>query len=215
MLIEAYVDSLESAVAAEAAGADRLELCGPGEGGLTPSDDLLRAVLAVSKVPVHAMIRPREGDFVYSAEEIELMRKQIETAKRAGAAGVVLGVLREDSTIDAERMWEFIGRARAMRLAFHRAFDQTPDADAAFETLRALGVDIVLTSGHAATALEGAETIARHVARAGDRLSVLAGGKVRAGNVRQLAERTAVREVHARASDVAEFRALVKTLRPR
>ena len=215
MLIEAFVVSAEQARAAEEAGADRLELCGPGEGGLTPSDDLLRAVLAQSRIPVHVMIRPREGDFFYSPDEIDTMRRDIEAAKRAGTAGVVVGVLREDRTIDAERMWEFIGRARAMRVAFHRAFDQTPDADVAFDTLRALGVDIVLTSGHAATALDGAETIARHVARAGDRLVVLAGGTVRAANVREIAERTAVREVHASAMDANEFAALVKTLRPR
>jgi copper homeostasis protein len=213
MLIEAYVDSLASARAAEAAGAGRLELCGPGEGGLTPSDDLLRQVMAVSKVPVHAMIRPREGDFVYSDDEIEAMRRSIESAKRAGAAGVVLGVLREDSTIDAERMWELIGRARAMRVGFHRAFDRTPDADVALDTLLQLGVDLVLTSGHAATALEGAATIARHVTRGGDRMTILAGGTVRAANVAALVERTGVREVHARATDAAVFAALVRAAR--
>ena len=101
MLLEAFVDSLDSALAAEAAGADRLELCGPGDGGLSPSDELLRAVIAAVRVPVHAMIRPREGDFVYSRAELEQMRRDIETAKRAGAAGVVMGVLRDDNTIDA------------------------------------------------------------------------------------------------------------------
>ena len=149
--------------------------------------------------------------------ELEQMRRSIEVAKRAGAHGVVLGVLRDDATIDAERMWEFVGRARAMRVAFHRAFDQTPDPDAALDTLVQLGVDLVLTSGHASTAIDGANTLARHVGRAGDRIVILAGGKVRAPNVARLVELTGVREVHAWALDPAsnDFAELVATAKPR
>jgi copper homeostasis protein len=141
------------------------------------------------------------------------MRRGVELAKGAGAAGVVFGILRADGTLDEERMRDLIALGRPLRVVCHRAFDRTPDADAALETLLALGVDLVLTSGHAPTALEGAETLARLVRRAGDALVILAGGTVRAENVAELVAATGVREVHARASDPAVFAALVRAAR--
>lgn len=212
-IVEACVASLESARAAESAGADRLELCGPGAGGVTPTPSLLAMVMAHVRVPVHVMVRPREGDFVYSAPDFAAMRRGVELAKGAGAAGVVFGVLRADHSLDAERMAELVALARPMRVACHRAFDATPDADAALDTLLALGVDLVLTSGHAPTALEGAATLARHVNRAGALLTILAGGSVRAANVAALVSASGVREVHARATDPAIFAALVRCVR--
>ena len=212
-LIEAYVDTLETARAAEASGAGRLELCGPGEGGLTPSPALLALVMAHAAIPVHVMVRPREGGFRYTADEFAAMRRGVELAKGAGAAGVVFGILRADATLDEERMRDLIALARPLRVACHRAFDRTPDADAALETLLALGVDLVLTSGHAPTAIEGTPTLARLVRRAGDALVILAGGTVRAENVAELVAATGVREVHARASDPAAFAALVRAAR--
>lgn len=198
MLIEAYVTSPAEAEAAERAGAGRIELCGPGEGGLTPSRaDVERTLRAVS-VPVHVMIRPREGNFRYSEIEFDAMRRAVEWVSGSGAAGVVFGVLRPDRTLDIPRMQELITLAWPLRIACHRAFDATPDADAALDVLLALGVDLVLTSGHAPTALEGAETLARHVHRAAGRLTVLAGGSVRAENVRDVVARSGVHEVHAR-----------------
>src|SRR5262245_49285853 len=104
MLIEAYVETLAEARAAIEAGADRLELCGPGEGGPTPSPELLTSVLAVSRVPVHVMIRPREGAFVYTPAEREAMRAAVVMAREAGAAGVVFGILREDGRLDVDAM---------------------------------------------------------------------------------------------------------------
>lgn len=210
-LIEACVDSIESARAAEAAGADRLELCGPGEGGLTPSPGLLADVLSAARVPVHVMIRPREGDFVYSTDEFAEMRRSVELAREAGAHGVVFGMLRAHHTLDADRMAELIALAR-LPVVCHRAFDRTPDADAALDTLLALGVGRVLTSGHARTALEGRETLARHVRRAEDRLVILAGGSVRAGNAHEIVAATGVRELHARATDPAVFAELVRAV---
>lgn len=211
-LIEACVDSAGSARAAEAAGADRLELCGPGEGGLTPSPALLEQVLRAASVPVHVMIRPREGDFMYSADEFAAMRRHVEVAHEAGAHGVVFGMLRADRTLDSERMAELVTLAR-IPVACHRAFDSTPDADVALDTLIRLGVARVLTSGHARTALEGRETLARHVRRAGDRITILAGGSVRAHNARTIVAATGVRELHARATESAVFAALVQAIR--
>lgn len=210
LLIEACVDSLDTARAAQEAGAGRLELCGPGDGGLTPSPELLAAVLAVATVPVHVMVRPREGDFLYSESEFLAMREAVLGARAAGAHGVVFGTLREDSTIDIERMAELLALARPMRVACHRAFDRTTSPDAALDDLLGLGVDLVLTSGHASTAIEGAETLAHHVRRAGSRITILAGGSVRAANIHALVASTGVREVHARATDRAVFADVVQ-----
>jgi copper homeostasis protein len=201
ILLEAYVTSAVEALAAEDAGAGRIELCGPGEGGLTPSETSLLNALSLVHVPVHVMIRPREGDFVYSDAEFAQMREGVRMAKQAGARGVVFGVLHADSTLDVARMRELMHLARPLKVGCHRAFDRTPDADAALDALIALGVHVVLTSGHAATALEGAATLKRHVARAGDRISVLAGGTVRATNARALIAASGVSAVHARGLD--------------
>lgn len=213
LLIEAYVDSVESARSAEASGAGRLELCGPGEGGLTPSAALLALVMAHARVPVHVMVRPREGGFTYSADEFRAMERGVELAKGAGAAGVVFGILDVDGTLDSARMRDLIALARPMRVACHRAFDRTPDADAALDALIGLDVDLVLTSGHATTALEGAATLARHVLRSAGRITILAGGTVRAVNVAALVAASGVHEVHARATVPAVFDALVSTSR--
>lgn len=212
MLIEAYVTSADQAVAAVAAGAGRIELCGPGEGGLTPSTESLAETLRRVQVPVHAMLRPRQGGFVYSDAECALMRRDALRIRESGAAGIVFGILRADGTLDADRMAEVIAIARPLRVGCHRAFDATPDADAALETLLSLGVDVVLTSGHATTALEGAETLARHVRLAAGRIVVLAGGNVRAENVRALLQTSGVPELHARGLDPAIIAGLVAAL---
>ncbi|HVH39444.1 MAG TPA: copper homeostasis protein CutC [Gemmatimonadaceae bacterium] len=209
-LVEACVDTAELASAAEASGADRLELCGPGEGGLTPPRELLELVMRRSRVPVHAMIRPREGDFCYTSDEFEAMRRDVVAVREAGAQGAVFGVLRADATLDVDRMRVLVDLARPMRVACHRAFDRTPDPDAALDELMALGVDLVLTSGHARTATEGAEVLARHVRRAGNRITILGGGSIRAGNARALLQATGLGEVHARATDTEAFAALVR-----
>ncbi|MHB1297576.1 MAG: copper homeostasis protein CutC [Gemmatimonadaceae bacterium] len=212
ILVEACVDTAELAMAAESAGASRLELCGPGEGGLTPPPALLQQVMLRSQVPVHVMVRPREGDFVYTTAEFAAMRRDVVAARDAGAQGVVFGALRADDSLDLARMRELVQLARPMRVACHRAFDRTPDPDAALDALMALGVDLVLTSGHARTAAEGATVLARHVQRAGGRITILAGGSIRAGNASALLRATGLllREVHARATDTEAFAALVR-----
>lgn len=212
ILLEAYVTSAVEALAAEDAGAGRIELCGPGEGGLTPSETSLLNALSLVHVPVHVMIRPREGDFVYSDAEFAQMREGVRMAKAAGARGVVFGVLHADGTLDVARMRELMHLARPLKVGCHRAFDRTPDADAALDALIALGVHVVLTSGHAATALEGAATLKRHVERAGERISVLAGGTVRATNVRAIIAASGVRAVHARGLDQRVIAELAEVL---
>ena len=209
-LVEAYVDELATAVAAAQHGAGRLELCGPGEGGLTPSPALLREVLDAVRIPVHAMVRPRTGDFVYSDGEFAAMREGVAMAKDAGAAGVVFGITHADGTIDVARMAELVALARPMRVGIHRAFDRAPDPDVALDQVIALGIDVVLTSGHAESAEQGIPTLARLVTRASGRTVILAGGGVRAPNVRRIIRETGVHEVHARASDPEVFAAVVR-----
>ncbi len=216
VLVEAYVETLAQAERAVAEGADRLELCGPGEGGLTPPDGLLAQVRTRCAVPVRVMIRPRAGDFVYSPSEFQAMRRSIQVAADTGADGVVLGILRVSKALDLERMRDLVAAARPLRVICHRAFDLTPDAGEAFDQLVALGVDGVLTAGHAPTASEGAATIARHVRRADAAsrpLEVIAGGSVRGANARALVESTNVCAVHARATEVGTIAAIVAALR--
>jgi len=199
ILLEAAVDSLDDAIAAVDGGADRLELCANLDvGGTTPAQSLIEQVRRRVQIPVFAMIRPRGGSFVYSDAEIDRMRRDIEMALDLGVAGVVLGVLDASNAIDVQRSRSLIGVAGGARVTFHRAFDRTPDPIAAADTLVSLGVSRVLTSGGAASAIDGADVLALLVSRVGDRLGILAGGGVRANNVRDILRRSGVREVHAR-----------------
>ena len=180
-------------------GAERLELCDFSvEGGRTPMEATVREVLNEVSCPVHLLIRPRGGGFVYPEPELRVIERQIDMAKELGARAVVLGVLRADRRVDRVALARLIGRARPLEVVFHRAIDMGPDPVAELDALQALGVDRVLTSGGAPTALEGVATIRRMVEVAGASLIIMAGGGVRARNVRELVERTGVIELHAR-----------------
>jgi copper homeostasis protein len=214
ILIEAAVESLDDAFAAIDGGADRLELCADLDaGGTTPSRALVAEVLPRVSVPVLVMIRPRAGDFVYSRAEHERMTADVTAAVDSGAAGVVVGALHGDGRIDEEALRALIASARGRPLTFHRAIDDTPDSVAAIDILVSLGVARVLSSGAAPTAIEGADVLAAMVARAGDALQVVAGGGVRASNVREVVQRSQVREVHARcAGDASRIRGIRQAL---
>ena len=200
-LFELCADSLEAARAAQAGGADRMELCEElAISGVTPSEALLREVLSAVSLPVHVLIRPRGGDFFYSAEEFHRMTLQIEQAKTAGAAGVALGVLLEDGRVDVERTRELVELARPLHVTFHRAFDETSRADygmdEALEDVIDTGADSLLTSGGAANVLIGAEQIGRLQAQAGDRLEVMAGGGLKLDNLAEVVRRSGVTCLH-------------------
>ena len=205
ILIEAAVESLDDARAAIAGGAHRLELCAELDaGGTTPARSIVAKVLTDVMVPVLVMIRPRPGDFVYTRAELDRMRDDIGIALDLGAAGVVLGALDASGRVDTVATRELTAAARGRPVTFHRAIDDTPDVLAAIESLTALGVARVLSSGTAPTALEGIHTLAAMVERAGNALKIVAGGGVRGDNVAQVVRRTGVREVHARCGGDAE-----------
>ena len=215
ILVEAAVDSLDDALAAVAGRADRLELCANLDvGGTTPDRTLVAQVLERVDVPVLVMIRPRGGSFVYTSAELDRMRRDIGTVMELGAAGVVFGALDGTKRIDVEQTRSLVSVAAGAPVTFHRAFDRTPDLLASLDTLVSLGVTRVLTSGGAATASEGVEMLAALVARAAGAIEILAGGGVRASNVRELVRRTRVREVHARCEgDADRIRAISDAVR--
>ena len=199
ILVEACVDAVQGALDAERAGAARVELCANlAEGGTTPSAGMLRAVTRCVALPVFALVRPRGGDFVYDAAEIEVMLRDIEYAKAYDAQGIVSGALNPDGTVDEDGTSALLEAAHPLPFTFHRALDATRDLDEALDTLQAIGVPRVLTSGGAPTALEGTAAIARLVRRGGGRIVVMAGGGVRRGHVADLVQATHVPEVHLR-----------------
>lgn len=204
VLVEACVDSVASAVAAERGGAGRLELCSAlADGGTTPSAGMLSAVKAATRLPVVVIVRPRGGGFVHTADEIAVMRLDIEAARMLGADGVALGVLTSDGRVDAGQLHTLVAAAGALPVTFHRAFDLTRDREEALELLIQLGVKRVLTSGGAPSALDGISAITALVRRAAGQVEVMAGGGVREEHVQELVHRTGVREVHVRGTRLA------------
>ena len=201
ILIEACVGTVTSALTAQAAGAHRLELCSNlVEGGVTPSLGLLERVLTRVSIPVHVLIRPRGGDFLFEENERAVMLRDVALAKAAGARGVVVGALGPDGRVDAEVTGLLLAAARPMSVTFHRAFDLARDPAEALDELIALGADRLLTSGQAPNALEGVTTIAALVKQSAGRVVILAGGGVNETNVARVIRETGVREIHVGAS---------------
>lgn len=204
-ILEVCVDSVESALAAEVGGADRLELCQSlCEGGLTPSPGLLAEVRERVKIPIAVMIRPRGADFCYSEAEFKVMRRDLILARQAGADMIVLGLLKPDGSVDVPRTKELIALARPLPVTFHRAFDMARDAGTALEDLIALGVERVLTSGKERTAAEGLDTIVALLRQARGRITIVPGGGINEQNVIQILTATGVKEFHVSASATQE-----------
>lgn len=206
--VEICLEDLAGVRVAEAAGADRIELCAAlSEGGITPSIGTVAGALgAVERMGVNVLVRQRGGDFVYDADELAAMTTDIHAIRALpNPAGVplafVVGALNPDGTVDEDATRALVHACGEAPVTFHKAFDQTPDRRAALETLVGLGVARVLTSGGAPTVLEGADELSSLVAQAGDRIVVLAGGGVRPANAAEVVARTGVREVHLRAAE--------------
>lgn len=212
VLVEACCDSIYTARAAQEVGAGRVELCGPGDGGTTPSLGLMARARDLLHIPLHVMIRPHTRDFMYDDDDLDVMANDIITARTMGMDGVVLGPLQHHGMVHVQQLALLAQLARPMKVVFHRAFDRTPDAHAALHALMLAGVDIVLTSGHARTALEGVSMLRALQTIAGDRLTILAGGSVRADCVRRIVDESGVREVHSRGTDPMIVRDVVSAL---
>lgn len=191
MKLEACIENVEEALLARASDLHRVELCASlNIGGITPSQGLIEVCNERVNIEIHTMIRPRGGDFCYHMDEISIMRRDIEMAARAGSSGVVFGTLNEMNQVnqsDLQRLTE-IAKSLNMEVTFHRAFDWCEHPIQALDTLIEYGVDRILTTGGASTAIEGVEQIAQMVQHANGRIQIMAGGGVNSENARKLKE---------------------------
>lgn len=198
--LEICAASLASALAAQAGGAHRIELCQNLEqGGITPSYGLIKEVMAQLHIPVFVLIRPRPGGFVYSPGELAIMRADIELCRTLGCAGVVLGVLDAAGRIDVAQCQELVTLAQPLEVTFHRAFDACADQTQALENVVALGCQRILTSGGQPSATAGQDQLAALVAQAAGRVRIMPGAGITGANLRTLIAHTGAQDFHASA----------------
>lgn len=192
--------NIESCILAEAAGAQRIELCdNPGEGGTTPSYGFIKAAREHVQIELYPIIRPRGGDFFYTDAEFEIMKADVQICKELGCDGVVIGILNADGTVDKKRCKELAGIAYPLGVTFHRAFDRVNNAAQALEDVIEIGCERILTSGLVPNALDGAETLAALIKQADERIIIMPGSGVRADNIVELAQKTGAVEFHTSA----------------
>ena len=204
MLLEICANSFDSALNAEKAGADRIELCSElSIGGITPSYGVLKKITSELKIPVHVLVRPRSGDFTYTKDEFDIIKENIKICKELGVSGIVTGILNEDNTIDFQRTQELIELSKPLHFAFHRAFDCVPNPKESLQKLIDLGVKTILTSGQKPKAENGIELLNELQQIAGDKLTILAGGGVNPKNVRAF-KKAGLKAVHASASIITQ-----------
>jgi len=188
--LEVACFNVASAIIAQESGADRVELCANlSAGGITPSrEEVLEARQKLS-IDLFVMIRPRGGNFVYSDEEFEQMKKEITSLKTSGINGFVFGMLDEAGNVNTAQNTELVNLAKPLICTFHRAFDAAADAAAALEVVIACGFKTILTSGQKPNAVEGVETLAELIAKANNRITIMPGGGVRSSNISMLKEK--------------------------
>ena len=200
--LEVCANSVTSAIAAQKGGAARVELCGNlAQGGTTPSYGEILTARKHLHIKLHVLIRPRNGDFLYSALEYEIMQADIRNCIAAGCDGIVTGILKADGTIDTERCTPLVNMAKehGLSVTFHRAFDMCADLYQALEDVIALGCDRILTSGGRSTAMEGAAVIMHLIDRAAGRIIILPGSGINDHNVADLVHFSKATEVHSSA----------------
>lgn len=199
-LLEIACFNLESAIIAQNAGADRIELCvNYSEGGLTPDFKLITEIKSKINIPVHVMIRPRKGNFVYSENEISEMKAAIEICKQGGVEGIVFGCLTNDNQIDNHACKQLIQQANRLTLNFHRAFDQCDNLNLSIKQLIDLGINRVLSSGGCAEALQGKEQLSQWQSEYKDLIILMPGGGIRSSNLHDLMQTTHCSEFHSAA----------------
>lgn len=200
MILEACVETLKDALAAEKRGANRIELCSAlDQDGLTPSQELTELCLQNLSIPVMAMVRPRGGNFVHSEAEIMQMEREIEFFKQSGVAGVVFGLLTENGEIDIENTRRLARLAFPLEVTFHKAIDYSGDVLKSFQKLNTIeGITRVLTSGGMDTAWNGREVLQQMQEMPGRKIKIIAAGKVLPENRTQIAEFTGITELHGK-----------------
>ena len=199
-MLEIAVFNIGSAIAAAAAGADRLELCeNPQEGGTTPSYGCLKLVREKIRIPVFPIIRPRGGDFLYSDAEFEVMIHDVRLCKELGFEGIVIGLLLPDGNIDIPRTKKLVDLAYPLEVSFHRAFDRCADPFKGLEDVIEAGCSRILTSGQVPNAMDGKDLIRQLVEKAADRIIIMPGSGVRSSNIKELADYTGAVELHSSA----------------
>ena len=200
VILEIAVFTVQSALLAAAAGADRLELCeNPSEGGTTPSYGTLKIVREKISIPVFPIIRPRGGDFLYTDQEFEVMKKDILLCKELGFEGVVTGSLNADGSIHTEHTKRLADAAYPMEVSFHRAFDRAAEPLQAMEAIIDSGCTRILTSGQVPNAFDGKVLIKTLIQKAGERIIIMPGSGVRSSNIIELAGFTGAIELHSSA----------------
>jgi copper homeostasis protein len=200
MDLEVCVDSVESAIAAERGGAQRVELCSDLlEGGITPGAGLIASVRRQITIGLYVMIRPRGGDFFYTDLEFEVMRDEIAHARHLGADGIALGLLDQQGRVDVARTRELVNFARPLPVTFHRAIDMTPDLPAALEDVLATGACRILTSGGAPSVTRGIAELTKTVRCARGRIAIMPGGGITPTTITAVAQETGATEFHASA----------------
>lgn len=200
MILEACVETFEEAVLAQNRGANRIELCSDlASDGLTPSFELMQKSCAELKIPVMVMIRPRAGNFVYTEKEISQMKAEIDLAKKAGAFGVVFGLLTSENKIDLKNTMVLAEYATPLPVTFHKAIDNLENpVEGVIELLKIKNIKRILTSGGKPTAREGQETIRQMIQTAGSQITILVAGKVLESNLSEIKNSTGAKEFHGR-----------------
>jgi copper homeostasis protein len=204
MILEVCVDSVESAVNAKLGDADRIELCGDlVVGGITPSLALYERIREKVDIPIHVLLRPRFGDFLYSEEELEVLIRQAKMFAEAGADNLVIGCLTADGRLDLEAMKKIMDAAGETPCNLHRAFDMCRDLDEALEDAKTLGVKSILTSGGHTSAKEGAKALDNLKKNAGD-IDIMAGAGMNAQNIKFMLNTTSITSFHMSGKKVLE-----------
>ena len=193
--------NIESCMIAQAAGANRIELCdNPGDGGTTASYGFIKAARKALQIDLYPIIRPRGGDFLYSDEEFEMMQTDIQLCKETGCDGVVIGMLNKDGSIDKKRCSKLVALAYPLGVTFHRAFERCSNPFEALEDIIEIGCERILTSGQQPTASEGASFINELIRQADERIIIMPGSGVRSNNIIDIAKQTGAVEFHSSAS---------------
>ena len=202
MKLEICANSFQSALNAQIAGADRIELCTElALGGITPSHGLIEKVVSELDIEVYVLIRPRSGNFTYTDEEFDVMKRDIEFCKRIGCQGIVSGILMKDNSIDIKRTEQLLKLSSPLDFTFHRAFDLIPNAVEGLQQLMDIGVPRILSSGQQPSAEQGLPLLKKLLQLSQSKISIMPGAGISANNA-HLFKEAGFREIHCSASSV-------------